>query len=340
MECLRDYIQIKWCGNTSTPPSGFYINDLQGIGLKQITSLSNEDHATFSDLWTTIQKRAELRFATDVRAAMASRYRVNSLLQGINVGREVGTTANIPDANNFKGFTSSLLDAVDFEYIPSPLSCFHYQSLSFYASGTDVGETVEVAIWDTLTGEKLFTTNVTLVSGWNNIEVNEDMIGSGNTATWSVFCGIRATALSTYDLTIPLYGSWATCCKSRIYGAQTTATSNIKSTDLTLGSSTFGLTGIYTVKCKWDAMVCQNKSLFTRAYLFCLGIELLTEQIYSTNLNSYTTINLQKAKELRDEYTIEYNKSLEQTCDNMHLACDCCVECSDSVQLVETNEFY
>lgn len=71
MECLRDYIQIKWCGNTSTPPSGFYINDLQGIGLKQITSLSNEDHATFSDLWTTIQKRAELRFATDVRAAMA-----------------------------------------------------------------------------------------------------------------------------------------------------------------------------------------------------------------------------------------------------------------------------
>ena len=87
-------------------------------------------------------------------------------------------------------------------------------------------------------------------------------------------------------------------------------------------------------------MVCQNKSLFTRAYLFCLGIELLTEQIYSTNLNSYTTINLQKAKELRDEYTTEYNKSLEQTCDNMHLSCDCCVECSDSVQLVESNEFY
>ena len=339
MECLRDYIGLRGC-STSTPTSGYYINDLPSLSLKQIVSLTDEDSATFISLWNTIQQRSELRFSNDVRGAMQSRYKVSSLLQGINVGREVGTTANPSDANNFKGFTSSLLDAVDFEYIPSPLSCFHYQSLSFYASGTDVGETVEVAIWDTLTGEKLFTTNVTLVSGWNNIEVNQDMVGSGNTATWSVFCGIESTAISTYDLTIPLYGSWSTCCKARIYGAVTTATSNIKSTDLTQGSSTFGLTGIYTVKCLWDAMVCQNKNLFTRAYWYCLGIELLTEQIYSTNLNSFTTINLQKAKELREEYIVEYNKSLSNTCDNMHLACDCCVECSGSIQLVESNSFF
>ncbi len=340
MECLRGYIGLRWCGNTVTPPSGYYINDLQGIGLKQIISLSNEDHATFTDLWNTIQKRAELKFATDVRSAMASRYRVSSLLQGINVGREVGSAANPSDANNFKGFTVSLLEAADFEYIPSPLSCIHIQSLSFYADVADATEVLQVAIWDTLTGEKLFTTSVTLASGWNNIEVNQDMVGSGNTATWSVFCGIESTAISTYDLTIPLYGSWATCCKSRIYGAATTAISNIKSTDLTQGSSTFGLTGIYTVKCKWDAMVCQNKSLFTRAYLFCLGIEVLTEQIYTTNLNSYTTIGLQKAKDLREEFNIDYPKELAQTCDNMHLACDCCVECSGSIQLVESNSFF
>jgi hypothetical protein len=234
----------------------------------------------------------------------------------------------------------SLQDTADFQYIPSPLSCIYIQSLSFYGAAADVGESVEVAIWDTVTGEKLFTTNVTIVSGWNNVEVNEAMIGSGNTSTWSVFCGIRTTALSTYELTIPPYSDSMLCCKSRINGAKTTETSNIKDSDLTLGSSTFGLTGIYTIKCLWDAMVCQNKSLFTRAYLFCLGIELLTEQIYSTNLNSYTTIGLQRAKELRDEYIVEYQRELAQTCDNMHLACDCCVECSDSVQLVESNSFW
>ncbi len=340
MECLRDYFGIRWCGNTVTPPSGYYINDLQGVSLKQITSLTDEESATFSSLWNTIQQRAELRFATDVRAAMASRYKVSSLLQGINVGREVGTTATVADANNFKGFTISLLESADFDYIPSPLSCIHIQSLSFYGDAVDAGELVEVAIWDTVTGEKLFTTNVTIAAGWNNVEVNETMIGSGNTATWSVFCGIRTTALSTYELAIPISGNSTLCCRSRIYGAATTATSNIKDSDLTTGSSTFGMTGIYSIKCLWDAMVCQNKSLFTRSYLFCLGIELMTEQIYSTNLNSYTTIGLQRAKELRDEFVIEYQKALAQTCDNMHLACDCCVECSDSVQLVESNSFW
>jgi hypothetical protein len=123
-------------------------------------------------------------------------------------------------------------------------------------------------------------------------------------------------------------------------GAYTDQTSDIVKDDLTATNSCFGLSGIYTVKCLWDAMVCQNKNLFTRAYWYCLGVELLTEQIYSTNLNSYTTINLQRAKELREEYIVEYNKSLEQTADNMHLACDCCVECSGSVQLVESQSFF
>ena len=339
MECLRDYIGLRGC-STTAPPSGYYINDLPSISLKMFVSLTDEDSATFLALWNMIQQRSELRFSTDVRAAMASRYKVSSILQGGNIGRVIEGTATAPDGNAFKGFTIELTEAVDFAYIPSPLATIHVQTLSFYCDVADTTEVVECAIWDTNTGEKLFTTNVTLATGWNVIQVNESLIGSNNTGVWNVFCGINATSLSTYTLDVPLNSTVVSCCKARIMGAYTDQTSDIVKDDLTATNSCFGLSGIYTVKCLWDAMVCQNKNLFTRAYWYCLGVELLTEQIYSTNLNSYTTINLQRAKELREEYIVEYNKSLEQTADNMHLACDCCVECSGSVQLVESQSFF
>jgi len=341
MECLRDYIGLRWCGNTTAPDSGFYINDLPGLSLRQIVGLTDEESATFSELWNTIQQRAELRFSTDVRAAMSSKYVVSSILQGVNIGRNVGDTATIPDGiNAFRGFTIDMMDTSDFNYVPSPLAAIHVQSLQFYADAADAGESVEIAIFDTLTGSKLFTSTVALIAGWNIIQVNETLINSGPTPVWSVFCGVDASSLSTYELDVPVNSTTATCCHARVMGAYTALTSDVKQANLTATDSSFGVSGMFTVKCLWDAMVCQNKNLFTRAYWYCLGIELLTENIYSSKLNSYTTINLQKAKELRDEYTTEYQKSLAQTCDNMNLACDCCVECNDTVQLRESNSFW
>lgn len=339
MECLRDYIGIRWCGNTTVPPSSYYINDLAGLSLKQIVSLTDEESATFISLWNTIQQRGESRFSVDVRNALSSRYKVSSLLQGINLGKEVGVIS-APDGSAFHGFAIEMMDSAFLEYSPSPLASIHVQQLSFYCAAADNTEVAEVAIFDMLTGTKLYTTSVTLATGWNTIEVNTTLINTLTTPVWNVFCGINATNLSTHYLQKPLNAVGTGCCKSRIRGAYTASTTGITQDSLTYTDSTYGMSGIYTVKCLWDSFVCQNKNLFARAYWYCLGIELLTEQIYSNNLNSYTTINLTKAKELRDEYIIEYNKALEQTANNMHLDCDCCVECSGSVQLTESNSFW
>lgn len=341
MECLRDYIGLRWCGNSATPPSGYYINDLPGMSLKQIVSLTDEESATFVELWNTIQQRAELRFSNDVRAAIESKYKISTVLQGGNIGRNIGTTATVPDGTTaFRGFTINLIPDNDFFYVPSPLAAIHVQTLQFYCDTADNGESVEVAIFDTLTGTKLFTTNVTLATGWNIVQVNETLINSGPTSIWSVFCAINATSLSTYELDVPATSTVADCCRAGVMGGYTTLTTGIKQDNITVSDSSFGMSGLFTIKCLWDAFVCQNKNLFTRAYWYCLGIELLTENIYSSKLNSYTTINLQKSKELRDEYIIEYNNSLKQTSDNLRLDCDCCIECNDTVQLTESKSFW
>ena len=85
MNCLSNYIGLRGCG-TSTSLSGLYINDLPGISLKQIVSLTNEEEATYLDMWNMIQRRAESRFSLDVREAMTKYYKLNSLMQGINLG--------------------------------------------------------------------------------------------------------------------------------------------------------------------------------------------------------------------------------------------------------------
>ncbi len=54
MNCLTDYIGLRGC-SSSIPPSGLYVNDLPGISLKQIVSLTNEEEKTYLELWEMIQ---------------------------------------------------------------------------------------------------------------------------------------------------------------------------------------------------------------------------------------------------------------------------------------------
>ena len=339
MNCLRDYIGLRYCGNTTTPPSGVYINDLTGISLKQLTSLTDDEAATFASLWSVIQSRAESRFAVDVREAMGKKYKLSTLNQAINMGKLIeSTSASAP--SNTTGIVIELIDDSVVDFTPSSLTYISLQSVQFYADATDATEVKTLKIWDKQTGAELFSTSVTLVAGWNTIQVNQKLTGSYNSLPKSVFIGIASSALTVYDMDIPEYVGAAGCCMATVRGAYSSATSSITTNNLTYTDNCYGMSAIYSVQCAWDGMVCQNKDIFTRPYWYCLGIELLTEQIYSTKLNSYTTINLQQAKTLRDEFTTEYTRSLMQICDNLELDCDCCIECGGSVMSVTSNQFY
>ena len=128
------------------------------------------------------------------------------------------------------------------------------------------------------------------------------------------------------------------CCDVRIRGAY--SESIFAYPFLMNTSNIYGLSAIFSVVCNWDALVCQNKSVFSRAYWYLLGIEMMTETLYSSKINQFTTTNLQRAKELREEYQVEYMKSLEQIAGGFKLSCDCCIECNEPVQLRESTQFY
>ena len=333
MNCLQDYIGLRGCG-TTTPPSGLYINDLPGISLKQMVRLTNEEEATYLDLWNMIQRRGQNRFTLDVRQEMGKHYKMKSLMQGINLGNVIGSA--VSTTNDYQGFSIELIDTPDFQFIPSPLASIHIQDLHFYAEPGQAILTVDLHVKDINSGQILWNENVNVVDGWNTIPVNTTFHNNYAFNSWQL--AVYADTLTlpqVVEMDLPYGHTIPGCCDVRVQGIVFNGTDPV-----TYTSSTSGLSGTFSIVCNWNALICQNKEVFSRAYWYLLGIELLTEQLYSTKLNQFTTVNLERCKMLREEYQVEYMKALEQIAGGFKLSCDCCIECSEPVQIRETTSFY
>ena len=88
--------------------------------------------------------------------------------------------------------------------------------------------------------------------------------------------------------------------------------------------------------CDPDKIICDNIKLFEDAWLYCLGTELMIERMYSSRMNRYTTIDKQQAEELKDFFTVEYEKSLNYAIKYIPKAIiENCFECRSSIDYVE-----
>jgi hypothetical protein len=88
--------------------------------------------------------------------------------------------------------------------------------------------------------------------------------------------------------------------------------------------------------CDPEKIACDYKELFQDAWLYCLGIELMHERLYSSRLNRFTTIDKEQAAELKDFYTVEYEKFLNGAlCELPKEVIEKCFRRTASVERVE-----
>lgn len=334
MGCLTDYIGIRWCGGTSSPPSSLYVNDLPGISLKQINSITDEENATFLSLWNNIQDRAERRFSLDVREAMSAKYQLKSLAQGVNLGNLLvdGSTVAMPSVSNINLELNTVSNP---DFTPSPLLQINIQNINYYcAEANDVGANININIINSESSEILYSFSTTIRNEyWNAYEINKSFIAT-NSSPQPLKLKLQISSsgsLLTSLVQLPNDIQNTQCCGVRARGSSSLPEDF---------SYTYGLSATFNVTCSWDGLICQNKNLFSRAFWYLCGIEFLTELIYSSVLTSWTTINLQKAKDLRAEYEVEYQKSLSQVASGMNLDCDCCLDCSGGVQIRTATQFF
>ncbi|GEM_PF-6552378 len=309
MNCLEDYIGLNHCSVLTTPESGLYLNDLPGVEIANIDAIANSEQSTFVGVWEEIQKRALARFKTDVIAEFGKRYRLRQVQQTVNMEKIIDTNTITAAAAQWRGYIIELNREND-DYVYSNMQVLAVQYLYLYLGG--IGN-IPIRIFDLETGEALYSSTLSGVAGWNTILVNRLFIGR------RFFLCYDATAVNSVELDITKfhldnvayfnqdwYHTYWNCTGSisRMRGAYSPNTSTV--TAITESNNTYGFSGIWSVKCAYDSVVCYNKELFAQALLYCLGSELMTERINSSRINRWTTVDKPKAIELRKYFEAKY----------------------------------
>jgi len=95
-----------------------------------------------------------------------------------------------------------------------------------------------------------------------------------------------------------------------------------------------GLTAVVTMGCEFDAAICNNKRLFAEAYWYLLGIEFLTEKMFSERVNFATSVKREDAEQLMALYQVRYEQALENSIAGLRFECDKCIECNSQIAVM------
>jgi hypothetical protein len=78
--------------------------------------------------------------------------------------------------------------------------------------------------------------------------------------------------------------------------------------------------------CDYESLICENKAKLITAWKYLLGNQLMLFRLYTTRLNRFTTVDANKAAELRDFYESEYKSALTLAAKIMNVAsCECMI---------------
>lgn len=333
LTCLNNWIGVKGCTDPS-PLSGFYVNDLPGVELMNIDQIANDEQVTFQGVFDEVQKRAIRRLDTDIRAKFAERWRIKTLTQSVQPVKDVLTTTTFAPSAQYRGLLKSFNNAGD-NTVYSNLVTHSVQTIQIYPQNTQAA--VPIKVFDADLGTELFGTTSNLTADtWNTVQVNQTFTAR------RIFICYDATNITSYSLNYNLLGDNFCNCKSEIEGA----TSALTPIATTTGEESYGLTAETSTKCSYEGLVCNNKEVFTQPLLYLLGMELMTERIYSSRLNRWTTIDLKSAKELRKEFEATYKGGtigedplsmkvegeLDIALNGINLDDrDCCLQCSEDI---------
>ena len=328
MDCLQDYIGLQGCGN-ETPGSGKYLNDLPGIELRQVQEIANEDEISFSGVWEKVQKRALAIFEKDVRKAFMRKYNLKGVTQSLNLGKVIDTSTVKLASAQYRGVAIELNEATD-EYVDSIFQVIHIQKIKIYVP---TAETYNVRIYDLDTEEQLFTeSRTTTGAGWDEINI-EDYYDSSR----RIFIAYDCTSIDSVKLDIDKFNlDCFNKCQSRLRGA-TASTSTPTEIEYDT-NNTHGLSLVYSIRCKYDVVVCNNKDVFTEALLYLMGSEFMLWQNTSSRTTRWTMLDNKQSKYMQKYFRavyeggifdeIEFTGELPDAVNMINLKeSDCCIDC-------------
>jgi len=322
MECLINYIGILDCG---TPPeSGLYINNLPGLNTEIIGAIADGEEITHKGVWSDVNKISARRFQTDIMVQLRKNYNVKRVKETIEFIPEASTSE--PASANYRG----LLLGFDYQYFT--FQAFIVSTVYLY-SETAGSSTLKVFNRQNV---ELYSKDVEVVQGLNSFQINQTFVSD------RLFVGFDFTNIDGFSSDISSNVSSCFCqvlnevfcdtCNPSFGGATKSG-----ATITTTSTNAHGVGILGSAGCDYSQIVCNQKQIFTSAWLYLLGNQLLIHLLNADRLNKYTTADVAKYNELKDYYQVMYEKSLEEAVLGIELDAmdDCCIECSPLVKSVQ-----
>lgn len=336
MNCLKGHIGIEGCSQTPVA-SSLYINRLPGIELKAIDKLATQDQENFHGVWNDIEERAVRRFKNEVNKEFKKRYKLKTLTQSFNIERLIDASDVILESPEYRGFTVELNRETD-DYVASNMQLIHIQSLFLYLS---IAQTTTIKVYDLDTLTEIDSIKVDGEEGWNTVSVN------GNYNSRRIFVGYDSFSIDsvTQDITklsqAVKYGTISDdYCLCFSYSNQNVeirgAKSDLNDVSPEFGNNTFGLSGLISIKCSYEGLVCNNLDTFETALWYLEASEFCFERRFTSRLNEFTLFDKTKAKELQEEYEKRFLNELSTAIEGINLNMqDLCLECNEQFQYTD-----
>lgn len=335
MECLRDYIGLKGCGQAD-PASGLLLNSLPGISTFMVTKIIDSDQVTYLNVWRDVQNRALKKFQSSVIATFkkVKSQRIKTVTHVSDLGRLINDDAPLAATAQWRGVTVELMFPGLVYTLESSLQVIFVQSISLYSA--EAVEDLEIKVFDLDTGATLDTFTQDVAAGWNLIRI------ATSYDAFRIFIAYDATEIDSVKLDItPSSTTYCQICADHIFGhgectakVQGAVSVDLATpTEIVQGNDVYGLSAIFSIQCRYDWVVCSNLEIFSNAWLYLLGAEMMTERIYSERVNRFTTIDIDSAVSLRNEYLAEFDRELSLAINGIDISdSDCCIECEAMIQ--------
>ena len=325
MDCLKGLIGFRGCIGFESKV-GRYVNDLPGISLESVEKIANDEQESFLGVLEAVENRSLKRFESAVRLEFSKKYSIKSIVESEILTPEVDETDLTNQAGDYRGVVFNFSP-----YTTSNLQTFYIQFVKVYVKLAS-GAAVDFVIMDFETGDTLFTTSQELNAGWNIIQVRKVIfqpkifVAYDSTTIDSVFSELEGNTMDGCGCGCFEFSN----CEISVQGASTP----INSYSITTGDNTFGIGASISSICKFDPVVCNNQEVFANAFWYLMGAELMSERIHSSRLNRYVTLGKDGAKELREEFEMQFQAELKAAVEGICLDdSDCCLECGGA-QLV------
>lgn len=309
MNCYQDYITVA---EDVPSKSGNYFTDLSGCTVRLLDDLTKEDHADYSECFDYLYKRAQINLKTDVNRKLSDKFHIDKKL----ITRE--TSEFLTD------YTSGQVGVKIWVPLPK-YARLQILSIELDSIAAHIGASIYVYKEDQ-NGTLLDTIAGDIAAGKQTIDVYSEYEERHIYVTTDIT--LRQTRNKRYYDNV--YGGFVQglsyddkfCSWPCWYGG----------TGSVFQINGGGLNIKFLLYCSIQKFICENLPLFGEALLYKLGVETMKERITTQRINKTSVLTEDRAKELLEVFSEDYNEALIAATSNLKMQEDpICFMCKSSV---------